>query len=129
MSSTETPSSPRSATSRSAASCNASRVASFSLQRLHGVSLPPGGDGLRDVVDAGPVTRPTVVLRPHPHGVHRIFTPEALATLQERYRVVDVAPDDDATLDAALPEAFAVIGQPDLPRVRLEKAPHLRAIL
>src|SRR4051812_36913226 len=78
---------------------------------------------------AVPVTRPLVALRPHPHGVGRIFTPEALATLRERYRVVDLAPGDDATLDAALPEAFAVIGQPDLPRERLEKAPHLRAVL
>jgi phosphoglycerate dehydrogenase-like enzyme len=79
--------------------------------------------------DAGPVTRPVVVLRPHPHGVERIFTPEALAILHERYRVVDLAPGDDEALDAALPEAFAVLGQPDLPRERLEQAPHLRAIL
>jgi phosphoglycerate dehydrogenase-like enzyme len=70
-----------------------------------------------------------VVLRPHPHGVDRIFTTEALATLRERYRVVDLAPGDDAALDAALPEAFAVIGQPDLPRERLEMARHLRAVL
>ena len=76
-----------------------------------------------------PVTRPTVLLRPHPHGVARIFTPEALATLRERYRVVDLEPGDDATLDAELPGAFAVVGQPDLPRERLERAVRLKAIL
>jgi phosphoglycerate dehydrogenase-like enzyme len=79
--------------------------------------------------DAVPVTRPTVLLRPHPHGVARIFTPEALATLRERYRVVDLEPGDDATLDAELPGAFAVVGQPDLPRERLERAARLKAIL
>src|SRR3954464_2388232 len=79
--------------------------------------------------DAGPVTRPTVLLRPYPHGVQRIFSPEALATLHERYRVVPLEPEDDAALDAALLEAFAVVGQPDLPRERLEKATELRAIL
>jgi phosphoglycerate dehydrogenase-like enzyme len=76
-----------------------------------------------------PVTRPTVLLRPHPHGVARIFTPEALATLRERYRVVDLEPGDDDTLDAELPGAFAVVGQPDLPRERLERAARLKAIL
>src|SRR4051812_42009810 len=115
MSSTETCSSPRSATSRSAASCSARRGASFlrsrspevmptwsqnlaitaSLHILHGVSLPVNG-GRRDyavrVIDAVPVTRPTVLLRPHPHGVERLFTPEALATLSERYRVVELEP-------------------------------------
>lgn len=75
------------------------------------------------------MTRPAVILRPHPHGLDRIFTPGALAALHERYRVVDLAPGDDATLDAALPEAFAVVGQPDLPRERLERAPKLRAVL
>jgi phosphoglycerate dehydrogenase-like enzyme len=79
--------------------------------------------------DAVPVTRPTVLLRPHPHGVARIFTPEALALLRERYRVVDLEPGDDATLDAELPGAFAVVGQPDLPRERLERAARLKAIL
>jgi phosphoglycerate dehydrogenase-like enzyme len=71
-----------------------------------------------------------VILRPAPHGVGRIFTSDALTTLHDRYDVVDISGDDrPETLDAALPEAFAVIGQPDLPRERLEKAPNLRAVL
>jgi phosphoglycerate dehydrogenase-like enzyme len=72
--------------------------------------------------------RATVILRPAPHGVDRIFRPKALAALRDRYRVVDVG-DDDGPLDEALPDAFAVIGQPDLPRERLERAPGLRAVL
>ena len=74
--------------------------------------------------------RPLVILRPAPHGTARIFRPDALARLHERYAVVDVSDDDSpVALDAALPEAFAVIGQPDLPRERLLRAPKLRAIL
>ena len=69
--------------------------------------------------------RPLVVLRAEPHPASRIFRPEAWAQLHERYRVVDVA----ESIDEVLPEAFAVIGQPDLPRERLERAPHLRAVL
>lgn len=71
-----------------------------------------------------------MILRPAPHGAERIFTPRALAELHERYSVVDLSADDrPETLDAALAGAFAVIGQPDLPRERLERAPQLRAIL
>ena len=74
--------------------------------------------------------RPTVVLRPAPRAAGALFTSEAWSALNERYRVVDLGQVDYADrLDAALPTAFAVIGQPDLPRERLLKAPHLRAIL
>ena len=74
--------------------------------------------------------RSAVVLTPAPQTAARIFTPEALATLHERYRVVDLELDDrPEALDEALPEAFAVIGQPDLGRARLSRAGNLRAIL
>jgi phosphoglycerate dehydrogenase-like enzyme len=74
-------------------------------------------------------TRRTVVLQPGPHRTDRIFTAAAWAALNERYRVVTV-PDDAADgIDKALPDAFAVIGQPELPRERLRKAQQLRAIL
>ena len=74
--------------------------------------------------------RPTVVLRAAPHPIERIFTPEALGTLRERYRLVDLTDDDrPESLDVALPEAFAVVGQPDLPRERLLRAAKLRAVL
>jgi phosphoglycerate dehydrogenase-like enzyme len=103
---------------------------------VHGVSacLPPNGTrcdgGRRDqqdvLVTAG--ARPTVVLRAEPHPAARIFTDEAWAALHERYQVVDVSGHDEL-LDDVLPEAFAVVGQPDLPRERLERAPNLRAVL
>lgn len=73
---------------------------------------------------------PTVILRPAPQRTARIFTPAALARLHDRFTVVDLENDpSDAALDAALPEAFAVIGQPDLPAERIARAPRLRALL
>lgn len=74
-------------------------------------------------------SRPVVILRPAPQRTERIFTPQALEELHERYAVVDLSDDDrPEALDAALPAAFAVIGQPDLDRGRLLRAPALRAI-
>ena len=73
--------------------------------------------------------RPVVVLRPAPQQSARLFRPEAWRALHERYDVVDLERDDDeARLDAALPDAFAVIGQPDLDEDRLRRATRLRAI-
>ena len=73
--------------------------------------------------------RLVVVLRPAPQQSARIFTAEAWRTLHERYAVVDLEQEDDpGALDAALPDAFAVIGQPDLGIERLRRAPHLRAV-
>ena len=74
--------------------------------------------------------RPLVILRPAPQRIDRIFTPSALARLKERYRVVDLEDDPaESAMDAALPDAIAIIGQPDLPRERLDRAPRLRALL
>jgi phosphoglycerate dehydrogenase-like enzyme len=67
--------------------------------------------------------KPVVVLVPQPQPVERIFRPETLARLREGFAV-----GDDA-LDAALADAWAVVGQPDLPAERLALAPHLRAVL
>ncbi|MDT7571545.1 MAG: hypothetical protein QOE05_1719 [Actinomycetota bacterium] len=74
-------------------------------------------------------TRRTVVLQPKPHGIDRIFSPAAWAVLNERYRVITISEDGAEGLDEALQDAFAVIGQPDLPRERLQNARGLRAIL
>lgn len=75
-------------------------------------------------------TRPVVVLRPQPVQAERIFTPADWTRLHDRYRVIDLTrdPSPDALADA-LPEAFAVIGQPPLDAAALRSAPHLRAIL
>ena len=73
--------------------------------------------------------RPRVVLQPAPQRTSRIFSATTLAALNESFEVIDLEDVDDSTaLDAALSEAFAIIGQPDLPRERLERAGALRAI-
>ena len=71
--------------------------------------------------------KPVVVLVPQPQPVERIFSPEALARLRERFEVVE--PVGDVALDAVLADAWAVVGQPDLPAERLARAPRLRAVL
>lgn len=71
--------------------------------------------------------KPVVVLVPQPQPVERIFRPETLARLHERFDVVE--PVGEVALEAALVDAWAVIGQPDLPRDRLARAPRLRAVL
>lgn len=72
----------------------------------------------------------TVILQPAPQLRDRIFTPATLARLESRFRVIDLEADlTPGAFDAHLPEAFAIIGQPDMPAKRLEAAGKLRAIL
>jgi phosphoglycerate dehydrogenase-like enzyme len=74
--------------------------------------------------------KPVVVLSPAPQRVDRVFSPAVLDDLAERFTVVDLSGDEgDEALDAVLPETFAIVGQPDLPRTRLDRAPLLRALL
>ncbi len=75
--------------------------------------------------------RPLVIVRPAPHGIDRIFSPEAQARLRRDYEVVLLPgdPTDEAELDAALPRAFAIVGQPDLPAARIERARALRVVM
>jgi phosphoglycerate dehydrogenase-like enzyme len=74
--------------------------------------------------------KPVVLLRPAPQTIERIFSRDALRRLNERYTVIDGQADpSEEAIDACLPEVFAIIGQPDLPRARLERAPRLRGIL
>jgi phosphoglycerate dehydrogenase-like enzyme len=69
------------------------------------------------------------VLDPAPQRSERIFTPGTRAELEDAFQVVDLENDHDPdAFDAALPEAFAIIGQPDLPTERLARATRLRAI-
>lgn len=73
--------------------------------------------------------RPLVILRPAPQRADRIFTPSTRLELEAAFRVVDLENDPDpGAFDAALPEAFAIIGQPDLPAAQLVRARRLRAI-
>ena len=74
--------------------------------------------------------KPVVLLRPAPQTIDRIFTDSALRRLNERYTVIDGQADpSEEAIEACLPEVFAIIGQPDLPRERFERAPKLRGIL
>ena len=74
--------------------------------------------------------KPVVLLRPAPQIIERIFSADALRRLRERYTVIDGEADpSEEAIEACLPEVFAIIGQPDLPAERLERAPKLRGIL
>lgn len=74
--------------------------------------------------------KPVVLLRPAPQTVDRIFSDEALQRLKDRYSVIDGEADpSEEAIDACLPRVMAIIGQPDLPRERLERAPKLRGII
>ena len=73
--------------------------------------------------------RPLVILQPAPQHPERIFVPAARQDLDRFFRVVDLSADHDpGSFDEVLPEAFAIIGQPDLPAERLARATALRAI-
>jgi phosphoglycerate dehydrogenase-like enzyme len=73
--------------------------------------------------------RPVVILRPTPQRADRIFSPAVRAELERDFRVLDLSADQgSASFDRLLPEAFAIIGQPDLPTERLARATALRAI-
>ncbi len=72
-------------------------------------------------------TRPLVVLSAAPRRIDQIFWPGRFEALSEDF---DVVVDDGFTrLDDLLPDVFAIVGQPDLPLKRLERAPRLRAII
>ncbi len=74
--------------------------------------------------------RHLVLLRPAPQSAERIFTTATRARLENRFEVVDFENHpDEAWFDTLLPQAFAVIGQPDLPTERLRRAGRLRALL
>jgi phosphoglycerate dehydrogenase-like enzyme len=74
--------------------------------------------------------KPVVLLRPAPQITSRIFTDDALRRLNERYTIVDGEADpSEELIESCLPEVMAIIGQPDLPRERIERAPKLRGIL
>ena len=72
--------------------------------------------------------RKTVILLPDPHGSSRLFTEADRAELDDRFNVVELATRSEE-LDAYLSDAFAIVGQPDLPRERIDRAPNLRALL
>ena len=73
--------------------------------------------------------QPTVVLMPAPQRSDRIFTPERRDELAELATIVELGADAPAgALDEVLPQAYAIIGQPDLDADRLRRATELRAV-
>jgi phosphoglycerate dehydrogenase-like enzyme len=72
--------------------------------------------------------RHTVAVLAHPHPRSRIFTADVWQKFTDAFDVHELDRDSQQ-LDELLPEAFAVVGQPDLPRERLDRAPQLRAVL
>jgi phosphoglycerate dehydrogenase-like enzyme len=73
--------------------------------------------------------RPAVILQPAPQRTDRIFAADSWAALHHSFEVIDLSgTSDPAELDRVLPGAFAIIGQPDLPRERLARASALRVI-
>ena len=74
--------------------------------------------------------RPLILLDPHPRRIDLIFDPQTRARLEALGQVVwhDGAAATDAHVERYLPEAVAIIGQPALPRERLDRAPKLKAI-
>jgi phosphoglycerate dehydrogenase-like enzyme len=71
-----------------------------------------------------------ILLDPFPRRLDRIFDAATRRRLERlgRVRWHDGSPADPAHLDALLPEAIALIGQSPLPKERLDRAPHLRAV-
>jgi phosphoglycerate dehydrogenase-like enzyme len=86
---------------------------------------------MTDQATSRPISdKPLVLLRPAPQRIERIFDPDALRRLRERYTVIDGEADpSEEVIDACLPEVFAIIGQPDLPAARLRRAPKLRGVI
>jgi phosphoglycerate dehydrogenase-like enzyme len=75
--------------------------------------------------------RPLVLVDPAPASREVIFTDQTWTALRERFEVVEVdssRPDGAAEFDRLLPDAFAVVGQPDLPGARVAAATSLRVV-
>lgn len=78
------------------------------------------------------MTKPLLLLDPHPRPRQRIFDAAQWARLHTLLDVVeaeDGAPMPDALVDRHLPGAVALLGQTALPAERLDQARSLRAII
>jgi phosphoglycerate dehydrogenase-like enzyme len=72
-----------------------------------------------------------ILFDPYPRPVDLIFSPQDKVRLEKMGRVIwhdgDKRASDDF-IDEHLPHAIALVGQSDMPKERLDRAPHLRAI-
>jgi phosphoglycerate dehydrogenase-like enzyme len=71
--------------------------------------------------------RPLVLVAPYPQRREIVFAEPTWAQLRAAFHVVEVD-GAERRFDELLPDAFAIVGQPDLPRARLHAAARLRAI-
>jgi phosphoglycerate dehydrogenase-like enzyme len=71
--------------------------------------------------------KPLVLVASYPQRREIVFTAESWAELQDGFDVVEVDSADER-FDDLLPDAFAIVGQPDLPAARISAAVKLRAV-
>ena len=76
------------------------------------------------------MNKPLILLDPFPRAIDQVFDAATKQRLESLGTVIwhDGSAAPDAHLDKYLPEATALIGQSALPKERLDKAPHLKAI-
>jgi phosphoglycerate dehydrogenase-like enzyme len=74
--------------------------------------------------------KPLILLDPHPRRVDVIFDAATKKRLEDLGEVVwhDGSVASDEHIDRYLPQTTIVIGQSPLPKERLDKAPHLKAV-
>jgi phosphoglycerate dehydrogenase-like enzyme len=74
--------------------------------------------------------KPLLVAAPYPQIWSRIFSEQDLNRLKDLVNVkyLGDGPAPDEEIDALIPDAVAIAGQPDLPRARLERAQKLKVI-
>jgi phosphoglycerate dehydrogenase-like enzyme len=79
-----------------------------------------------------PLTKPLIVIDPQPRGLDEIFEPKVWTRLE---RLGELAIHDGPgrmpaeLFEPLLPEMALLIGQSDMPKTRLDRAPKLRAIV
>lgn len=76
------------------------------------------------------MNKPLILLDPYPRPVDLIFDAATKKRLEGLGEVIwhDGSAASDAHIDKYLPKATALIGQSALPKERLDKAPHLKAV-
>ncbi len=75
--------------------------------------------------------KPVIIIDPHPRSVDLLFSKSDLRRLRAFGSVQDYEGGrmPDAQVERFLPETVAIVGQTDLSRERLAKAPRLRAVI
>jgi phosphoglycerate dehydrogenase-like enzyme len=78
------------------------------------------------------MAKPLIVIDPQPRGLDEIFGPDLWRRLREAGNLVvheGSGRMPAETFEAALPEMALLIGQSDMPKARLDRAPKLRGII